>query len=305
MKCTRCRKVAEVTLPSHHSGFCRECYFVFFRNQVSRAIEKQKLLAREDRILIALSGGKDSLSLAWQLKELGYDVTGLHVDLGIPESSGPSRAATERFCSSAGIPLHVLETAQQGLPIPEVKRRIKRPICSVCGSIKRYFFNRFALEGGYTALATGHNLNDEVARLFSNVLSWDEGYLGDQGPLLLPREGFVRKVKPLFRVTEFETAAFCFLRGIEHASAPCPYSTGATFTFYKTLWETLESEQPGRRISFYENFLKRGKPAFNAVSCERKDALTPCASCGYPTSLEVCSVCRLREHMSAEEKGRG
>jgi tRNA-5-methyluridine54 2-sulfurtransferase len=301
MKCTRCKALAEVQLPSHHSGFCRACYFIFFRNQVSRAIDKQGLMTREDKVLVALSGGKDSLGLAWQLQELGYDVTGLHVDLAIPESSVQARAVAERFCSRQSIPLHVVETAKEGLPIPEVKRRIKRPVCSVCGSVKRYYFNRFAMEGGYTVLATGHNLNDEVARLFSNVLSWDEGYLGDQGPLLHPREGFVRKVKPLFRVTEFETAAFCFLRGIEYASTPCPYSKGATFTLYKALLETLESEQPGRRISFYENFLKRGKPAFAALSSERKDALTSCAACGFPTSLEICSVCRLREQLRASE----
>jgi tRNA-5-methyluridine54 2-sulfurtransferase len=301
MKCTRCKSLAEVSLPSHHAGFCRECYFLYFRNQVSRAIEKMGLLYREDRVLVALSGGKDSLSLAWQLQELGYDVSGLHVDLAIPESSVQAREVTERFCRRQGIALHVVETAGEGLPIPEVKRRIKRPICSVCGSVKRYYFNRFAMEGGYSVLATGHNLNDEVARLFSNVLSWDEGYLGDQGPLLQPREGFARKVKPLFRVTEFETAVFCFLRGIEYSSAPCPYSKGATFTLYKTLWETLEGEQPGRRISFYEQFLKRGKPAFAAVASERKSALTPCSTCGFPTPLEVCSICRLREQMRGGE----
>jgi tRNA-5-methyluridine54 2-sulfurtransferase len=301
MKCTRCKALAQVALPSHHAGFCRECFFVFFRNQVARSIEKMRLLEKNDKVLIALSGGKDSLALAWQLKDLGYSVAGLHVDLSIPESSTHARVVTERFCERHSIPLHVVETAREGLPIPEVKRRIKRPVCSVCGSVKRYYFNRLAIEQGFTALATGHNLNDETARLFSNVLAWDEGYLGDQGPLLEPREGFVRKVKPLYRTTEFETAAFCFLRGIEYASTPCPYSKGATFTMYKGLWEQLEAEQPGRRLSFYEGFLKRGRPAFSAVARERKDSLTPCSECGYPTTLEVCSVCLLRRQLSAAE----
>jgi tRNA-5-methyluridine54 2-sulfurtransferase len=301
MKCTRCKALAQVALPSHHAGFCRECFFVFFRNQVVRSIEKMRLLEKSDKVLIAMSGGKDSLALAWQLKDLGYSVTGLHVDLSIPESSTHARVVTERFCERHSIPLEIVETAREGLPIPEVKRRIKRPVCSVCGSVKRYYFNRLAIEQGFTALATGHNLNDETARLFSNVLAWDEGYLGDQGPLLEPREGFVRKVKPLYRTTEFETAAFCFLRGIEYASTPCPYSKGATFTMYKGLWEQLETEQPGRRISFYEGFLKRGRPAFSTVARERKDSLTPCSECGYPTTLEVCSVCLLRRQLSAEE----
>ncbi|MFP4315967.1 MAG: ATP-binding protein [Desulfovibrionales bacterium] len=297
MKCSRCKEHAVVALPSHHAGFCKPCFLLFFKNQVQRSIKKMKLLEPEDRVLVAISGGKDSLALTWQLKDLGYDVTGLHIDLGIGRSSLLARQYTETFCRKHDIALHVLETAAEGLAMPEVKKRIRRPICSVCGSVKRHYFNRFAVENGFTALATGHNLNDEVSRLFSNVLSWDQDYLSGQSPLLPGENGFAKKVKPLYRLSEFETANFCFMQGIEYGYHPCPFSKGATFTFYKSLWEELEAEQPGRRISFYEGYLKKGRAAFEALKRQRETTLAACTSCGFPSSADLCVVCRIKSQM--------
>ena len=219
----------------------------------------------------------------------------LHIDLGIPGSSEIVRGVIERFCGKHGFKLIVKEMAKEGLAIPLVKQRLKRPICSACGKIKRHYFNKTALEEGFTALATGHNLDDEIARLFSNTLRWDVGYLSDQGPRLDGEDGFARKVKPFWRLTEFETATYAFLEEIEHHHTPCPYSAGASFTYYKGLWNQLEEEMPGRKLSFYVDFLKRGRSAFAGLERTEGDALAPCTVCGYPTSSGVCGVCRIRE----------
>ena len=205
MKCKICKAEAAVALRSHNAAFCPACYKEFFARQVTRGIEGQNLFSHEERVLVALSGGKDSLALMLELSRQGYNVTGLHIDLGIPGSSAAARGVTERFCAKHGLRLMVKEMATEGLAIPLVKARLHRPICSACGKIKRYFFNKIAMEDGYDALATGHNLDDEVARLFSNTLRWDTAYLSDQGPRLDSENGFVRKVKPLWRLTEFET----------------------------------------------------------------------------------------------------
>ncbi len=295
MKCKVCKEPAVVSLRSHHAGFCASCYLTFFSKQVEKGIEKQKLFTREDKILVALSGGKDSLALMLELSRQGYDVTGLHIDLAIPGSSAGTRAVVERFCQLHGFKLIVKDMAEEGLAIPEVKAKLKRPICSACGKIKRYFFNKVAMDEGFTALATGHNLDDEVARLFSNTIRWDQAYLSDQGPKLEAEDGFACKVKPLWRLTEFETANYAFLMGIENHYGPCPYSQGASFTQYKHLWQQLEEAMPGRKIDFYQGFLKRGRPIFSKHEEEQGAELRPCACCGYPTSAEVCGVCRIKE----------
>jgi uncharacterized protein (TIGR00269 family) len=294
MKCKRCKAKAVVSLPSHNTAFCKDCYPLFFTRQVETAIRRQKMFTHEERILVALSGGKDSLALMLELSLQGYDVTGLHIDLSIPRSSEKARAKVEAFCELHGLKLQVLEVANEGLPIPAIKKHINRPVCSVCGKIKRHYFNRIAREGGYDALATGHNLDDEAARLFANTLRWDAGYLSDQGPTLPAEEGFVRKVKPLYRLSEFETANYAFLKGIEIHSDPCPYSGGASFTNHKHLLGELEYKSPGSKFSFYEGFLKKGRPAFAMLNKEEGDEVSPCGECGSPTSLDLCGVCRIR-----------
>ena len=304
MKCTRCKATAVVALPSHHAGFCEACFLDFFTGQVEKGIRRQKLFTHEDRILVALSGGKDSLGLMYELDRLGYAVTGLHIDLGIPVSSPAARSAVEAFCRKHDLALIVKEMEAEGLAIPKVKARLNRPICSACGKIKRHYFNRVALEQGFTVLATGHNLDDEVARLFSNTLRWDTAYLSDQGPALEAEEGhggFARKVKPLWRLSEFETANYAFLRGIDDHYAPCPYSKGASFTFHKKLWADLEEHMPGRKLDFYQGFLERGRPVFARTEAEGGVSLQACASCGLPTSQDLCGVCRIRTAVAQQE----
>lgn len=299
MKCKICKATAVVSLRSHHAAFCADCFLKFFARQVERGIRSQQLFTHDDRILVALSGGKDSLALMLELSRQNYNVTGLHIDLAIPGSSAIARTTVERFCAKHGLPLIVKDLAAEGMAIPDVKKCLHRPICSACGKIKRYWFNKLALDGGFTALATGHNLNDEIARLFSNTLRWDTAYLSDQGPLLEGENGFARKVKPLWRLTEFETANYAFLMGIEHYHAPCPYSAGASFTFYKQLWQQLEEAMPGRKLDFYQGFLHRGRPAFARAEAEQGESVRPCIRCGYPSSSDVCGICRIRDALNS------
>ncbi|MDK2956980.1 MAG: tRNA-5-methyluridine54 2-sulfurtransferase [Desulfovibrionales bacterium] len=294
MKCRRCKALAAVALPSHHAGFCPDCFRKFFLKQVETAIRRKKMILPEDKILVALSGGKDSLALMEALTRLGYQPVGLHVDLKIPGSSDVARKTVEDFCSRRGLRLIVADMEEWGLPIPEVRRKVKRPICSICGKIKRHAFNRIALEQGFDVLATGHNLDDETARLFANTLRWDEAHMAGQSPSLPAENGFARKIKPLYRLSEFETAAFAFLTDIEYTTAPCPYSRGASFTAHKALLAQLEARSPGSKISFYEGFLERGRPAFQNRDSD-KEQLAPCQYCGMPTSAGACGVCRVRQ----------
>ena len=298
MKCKVCKEVAVVSLRSHHAGFCEKCFLQFFNKQVEKGIHKQKLFSKEDKILVALSGGKDSLALMLALAHQGYDITGLHIDLAIPNSSEVTRAVVERFCNKHNFRLIIKDMAEEGLAIPQVKAKLKRPICSACGKIKRYFFNKVAIDEGFTVLATGHNLDDEVARLFSNTIRWDLAYLSDQGPKLEAESGFASRAKPLWRLTEFETANYAFLMDIEYHYASCPYSQGASFTQHKLLWQQLEEAMPGRKIDFYQNFLKKARPIFAKHEESEGINLEPCQSCGYPTSSELCGVCRIKEVVS-------
>jgi len=156
MKCKRCRRAeAAVDLPSHHAAFCPDCFFLFFRRQVTEGIRKLRLLAPGDRVLVCVSGGKDSLVLWDVLMDEGYETEGLYIDLGIDGYSDRSKEKVLAYAASRGKTPIVVELAKEGIPIPEAARCVRMQECSVCGTVKRYFFNRVAAEGKFTVVATG------------------------------------------------------------------------------------------------------------------------------------------------------
>jgi len=328
VKCKRCRKArASVELPSHHAAFCPDCFFVFFRRQVTEGIRKLSLLSREDRVLVCVSGGKDSLVLWDILMELGYDTEGLYIDLGIPGYSDRSREKVRAYSASRGKEPIVVDLGAEGVPIPEAARESRKEECAVCGTVKRYFFNRIAAERGFSVVATGHNLDDEAARLLGNLLHWQEDHLARQHPLLPEAGGgLVRKVKPLWRVSELETASYGFLKGIDYIVEECPMSEDATSLVYKEALSLLEEAMPGTRGRFYHGFLqtKKSKGTFvqpfmddgtersrsqkepvGAGQMESGDIAGTCSVCGAPSFAETCSFCRLREKVAGKRAKAG
>jgi len=303
MKCTRCREKAEVQLRAHNAAFCRTCFLFVFRRQVERAIDGERMFARSDRILVAVSGGKDSLALWEVLADLGYDATGLYVGLGIGAYSDESHAKVEAFAARRGLTLRVvaLEDEEDGLAVPAVAGVVRRVPCSACGTMKRHHFDRAALDGGFTVLATGHNLDDEAARLMGNVLRWQTDYLARQRPVLpATHPKFVRKVKPLYLTSEYETAVYAFMRGIDYVVDECPNAAGASQLVYKDVLNRLETASPGTKLAFVKEFLRSAQPAFDAAG---REPPSECTRCGMPAFGTVCAYCRLVDEVRRKREG--
>ncbi len=297
MKCRRCGKLAEVKLKSHHTGFCRECFLIYFQRQVKRAIDSFEMFSREDRILAAVSGGKDSLSLWNYLLEEGFDVTGLFVDLKIDRFSDKARSRVEKFTADKKARLITVDLEEEGIPLGEVIHHRRRSICSVCGQVKRYYFNHTAYQRGFKAVVTGHNLDDETTRLFANTLRWQKQYLENQGPVLPSESKLVKKVKPFYRLSEYEIAAYAYYKNIDYFAQECPFSKGATFKQYKSYINSLEDDFPGTKIDFYSKFVKFIKPSLKS-SQKNKPVFHFCPDCGFPTVADKCVVCRLKEEIA-------
>jgi len=246
-----------------------------------------------ERVLVAASGGKDSLALWDLLSSAGYRTTGLHLALGIGAYSAASREKTERFAQSRGLELIVVDVTERAeqLGVFEIARRQRRSTCSVCGVIKRHYFDRVAAERGFSVIATGHNLDDEAARLLANVLRWRTDYLGKQFPVLEEREpGFIRKVRPFYLISELETATYAFLRGIDYVVDECPYAAGATQLHCKEALNRLEEAMPGTKRAFLSEFVARMHQRFSG---EVERGGRACQRCGRPSYGETCGFCRL------------
>ena len=285
------------------------------RRQVTKAIEKFAMLTPEDRILVAVSGGKDSLAVWDLLIDLGYQADGLYIGLGIGEYSDVSGEYAKAFAAERGLHLVTIDLRDEyGFDVPTASRATRRVPCSACGTSKRHLFDKAALDGGYTVLVTGHNLDDEAPVLFGNTLRWDVEYLARQLPVLPARHGFPKKVKPLVRLTERETAAWCIVRGIDYLVDECPMAEGNKHLAYKAALNAIEQESPGSKASFYLNFLDNMAPLLAGTTAAATDTLQECRSCGAPTTGDLCAFCRVAEKSRAHEpvpvelvlgKGRG
>jgi tRNA-5-methyluridine54 2-sulfurtransferase len=288
-------------MPQHKLALCKEHYLSWILGQTQRFIEKYRMVAPGERVLVAVSGGKDSLSLWDVLWRLGYAADGLYIGLGIDggmDYSAQSQGYAERFAAERGLKLQVWDVAAQyGASIPDLAARSHRgrgKPCAVCGISKRHIMNQAARDGGYDVLVTAHNLDDEVSVLMGNTLNWLGEQLVRQSPVLEAGEGLVRKAKPFCRFYERETAAYALLSGIEYVYDECPFSVGSKMLYYKRFLNDLEADRPGAKLTFYLNFLQaKDDGLFREKRREDDRPLHLCPRCGQPTSAEgLCAFCR-------------
>ncbi len=296
MKCRVCREPAIIDIRRHNANFCADHFLKLCRDQTVKAIEQFDMIRDGERVLVAVSGGKDSLAIWDILLDLGYDADGLYLGLGIGDYSDTSGEHARAFARSRGATLLEVDLpTDYGYDVPNGSRAAKRVPCSACGLSKRHLFDKAAIDGGYDVVVTGHNLDDEAAVLFGNVLRWQTDYLGRQLPVLPARHGFPRKVKPLVRLGERETAAYCVVRGIDYIVDECPMAAGNKHLGYKESLNAVEATSPGTKHDFYFGFLARASEHFRPEAEGEQADLQPCTSCGAPTSAEVCAFCRLVE----------
>ncbi len=294
MKCRWCEKEAIVRLRSYNLKLCGECFVNFFRRRISRTIEEFKMFTPQERVLVAVSGGKDSLVLWDVLDELGYLTEGVYINLGIKHHSDVSEEKVKKFAKDKELPLGVVCIREElGGGIKEVAEALKRIPCRICGMVKRYIINRQAQS--FDCVATGHNLDDESAALLGNVLNWQEGFLMRQAPVLERNSTFQRKVKPLCLVSEEEIRLYAQLRRIDFVDEKCPLSKEATSLFYKKIMNEIEDKMPATKIRFYKEFVRKGY--FKFKRGEEKSKLSPCSKCGYLTINEVCTFCQMKERL--------
>ncbi len=302
-RCVVCRAPAVLEERRHRAAWCTAHLEDHIHHQIRKAIDHppgrphgERMCSYTDRLLIAVSGGKDSLALWDALMTMGYRVDGLYVGLGIGGYSQRSQQVCERFAAERDLHLHVVDLAETyGYTTPVGASAAGRSTCGVCGLSKRYAFNRVAVEHGYDVVVTGHNLDDEAATLLGNVLRWQDTFLARQHPVL-PATGAnqVRKIKPLYRLSERETAAYCVVRGIDYVVEECPLVDGNTGQELKAAFDLLEHASPGLKAQFLFGFYERQQRLVDPVAEEQVE-VGECTGCGMPTTGRLCAFCRQRE----------
>ena len=112
-KCRVCREPAIIDLPRHNANFCAAHLLQLCRRQVEKAIADHDMLSAGDRVLVAVSGGKDSLAVWDILLELGYHADGLYLGLGIGGYSDESGEYAHDFASQRGLSLRTIDLREE------------------------------------------------------------------------------------------------------------------------------------------------------------------------------------------------
>ncbi len=290
MKCRKCENLAIIDLKHHNTAYCMEHFHQYFENRVEITIRKYSMFERKDKLLVAVSGGKDSMAAWYVLTRLGYDVTALHIDMGTVKTDVTK---LKDFASMIGSKIITVDSRDflEGFTVPVAARIVRKPVCSVCGTVRRYIMNKIAVENGFTVLVTGHNLDDEVSFLLGNLLNWNLEYLSREKPVLPATEkGFSRKVKPLVLLTEKETFVYALTKKLPFSDEICQYSKQASSLHYKHALNEIELRHPGTKLRFYN-----GLQEVSLLIVDQAPKLRNCKICGYPTPYEICSFCKMKE----------
>lgn len=300
MKCRVCGEPAVISLKAYSTALCAPHFISFLEKRTLNTINKYRLIENGEKPIVAVSGGKDSLSVWFMLNKLGYAADGVYINLGIENYSDISFAKIEKMADLLMKKVYSFDIKRlSDKGIDGLAKVLKRVPCSACGMIKRYVMNRVCIEYGYTTLVTGHNIDDEASALFGNVLYWKEEYLGKKNVVLEARHGHLsKKVKPFFLCSERDIAAYAILNNIDYIREECPFSVGAKTLIYKDMLNRLEQLSPGTKIQFVKGYLK------SFIKNRQEDIKNTenfCSKCGYPTYGSICNMCRVLERLNIGE----
>jgi len=306
MKCSYCSR--EAVYYQRYSGkhLCRKHFTAFFERKVRATVKKYKMIESGDRIAIALSGGKDSVTLTKVLLELyggrrDLEFLAITIDEGIEGYREKTLKVAKEITKEGQIEHYIARFEDNfGAKLDEIVKVGEKLPCSYCGVFRKYLLNKSARELSATKLATAHNLDDESQTILMNFINADI----DRLARLIPQrdqEGLVRRVKPFMELYEKEVVTYGFLKGYPLVFDECPYSYFPVRAFVRDFIYELENKYPGRKISILRSFEKLS-------DCLRitnpQIELNQCKLCGEPTSQQLCQACKLVEELKAKVRVR-
>jgi len=264
--------------------------------QIKQTLKEIKL-KKSERILVALSGEKDSTTTAYFLKKFGYNIEGIHLDLKIGKYSDECLKVVEELCKQLDIKLHIYDIKKEmgaGMcylrsAVQQKKGKLKN--CAICGVLKKWILNREARKLKVDKIATGHNLDDEAQTCLMNVLKGSPKLSFSSGPITknISDKKFVPRIKPLFYVAEDKIRKFTKQKKLPVVYDKCPCAFDSYRIQVRKFLNTL-SEKDKKNI--LKNFKKTFMPKRND-SKKELEKIQYCEVCGEPSRKNICKKCEL------------
>jgi uncharacterized protein (TIGR00269 family) len=306
--CTVCKK-NEPFFSREYSGakLCKRCFTQSIEAKVRATITRYHMLNYDDRLAVAVSGGKDSLSLLHILAKTKRfrpkaTLIAVTVDEGINGYRNEALEIAAANCQELEIPHHIVSfKALYGYTLDEIVLRARSrgetelTACAYCGVLRRKAINAGAMQVHANKVATAHTLDDEVQTAIMNIFRGDIARLSKEKPVTSEVHPLlVQKIKPFCEIPEKESALYAYVKKIQFQDTPCPYASEALRNDIRGMINTMEQKHAGTKFTIFKA-MERLRPALEETT--RKEKFGTCTECGDPSALDLCKTCELLRHV--------
>ena len=308
MPCKICIEKPVMKLTNSNVQLCKQHFIRYFERKVLNTIRNYKLIEKNDKIGVAISGGKDSLTVLNILnllknKTKKFEIEAIAIDEGIKGYRDKTLETAEKFCKENDIKLHVFSYKDEfGDTLDNFLKKVNMKACSMCGPFRRYLLNKKSKELGFTKLATGHNLDDEAQTIIMNYFRRNIETSARLGPItgIVKDKRFIRRIKPLYFMAQKEVATYAFLKGLTDEFVECPHSTDSYRGEIMKMLNDFEAKYPGTKNSIITSFMEI--LSLLRESYKNFMPIHDCEICGEPCSQNICQTCKIVEILKNKTK---
>ncbi len=296
--CNRCKTKPVIKLPNSNISLCKSCFIKYFERKVRKTIRQYKLFKKGQHIGVALSGGKDSLTTLYILNKIAKPqkitkLTAIAIDEGIKGYRDETLKFAKKVCKELNIPLKTTSYKKEfKKTLDQILKKNDIKPCTVCGVFRRFLLNKHAQRLKFDVLATGHNLDDEAQSILMNQFRNNITASARLGPItgIKADKKFIRRIKPLYFLTEKEIMTYAYLKNLATPFNECPYAKESYRDQMRTLINNFDKKYPSSKHSIINSFIEI-LPLLKKNY--KKAEIKYCKSCGEPSSQKTCQTCNL------------
>ncbi|MGB9714173.1 MAG: TIGR00269 family protein [Candidatus Bathyarchaeales archaeon] len=297
------RRKAFFFRPYSGERLCRKCFRESIEEKVRVTIAKYKMFNFDDKIAVAVSGGKDSVSLLHVLAKIERDypkasLVAITVDEGIKGYRDEALKIAVENCKKLGVKHYVTSFKElYGYTLDEIVKRLKKrkgeglTPCAYCGVMRRKALNMAARKLGADKLATAHTLDDETQTFLLNIFHGDVMRIAREKPVIDEiHPKLVQRVKPFCEIPEKETALYAYIKKIKFQNMPCPYASEALRNDIRMMLNRIEEKHTGIKFTIFKSAEKM-RPAIEKIA--KLEKFRECGECGEPAAEPICKSCQM------------
>ena len=306
MRCNKCPQKSVFSL--QHGDSCRNHFIDYFEDKVFRTINKFQLIGRNEKLCVAVSGGKDSLTVLYLTKKYleknsipANNLLALAVDEGIDQYREKTLVDLRKFCQEHNVPLTIVSFEQElgktlDKAYPIINQDANKKPCNVCGVWRRYLLNKHAKKMGAGKVITGHNLDDEAQAIMMNMFKANTTLAARLGPISGVQEHdlFIQRVKPLYFCAEKEVRLYALLKHFQIEFTECPYSKEGYRHHIQEMLNDFEHKYRGTKQGIVNSFLAM-LPLLQNQEKLSLPTIQQCSRCREASNKDICNACVMKE----------